>query len=153
MSGDFEVRTSLEVGFAEGEMPERFLRYRGKAMRSIPAMAEFPYEDSQFEVVVISGRIVSRELVKEAHRVLKPDGRMFFTVNEKTSKQEGYSMPDIYSIVREGFDIALVERPAWWFFGRKGRTITICARKKAWKEYKGFARGKALALSPFRSRS
>ena len=52
---------------------------------------------------------------------------------ERTKKQDGYTLPDIYSIVREGFNITEVTRPAWWFFGSRGKTISICATKKAWK--------------------
>lgn len=133
-----QVRKSLEVGFADGALPERFAGLRGKAWRAIPAMAEFPFEDAQFDVVVMDGAVVSRASVKEAHRVLRPEGRLYFTVPEKTNRQAGYTMPDIYSVVRYGYNIIGVERPAWWRFGRGGRTITICAEKKTlWKERPG----------------
>ena len=127
-----EIRTSLEVGFPEGSLPEAFVRYRGKQTRSIGALAEFPYEDGQFDAVLMDGGAVSAKAVREAHRVLRPEGRLFFSVPERTKKQEGYTLPDIYSIVREGFNITEVTRPAWWFFGSRGRTISICAAKKAW---------------------
>ena len=130
-----EVRTSLEVGFSGGELPERFIRYRGAVTRAIDEMPEFPFEDSQFEVVLMEGKAVSRRSVKEAHRVLRPEGRLFFTVQEKTKSQEGLTLPDIYSIVREGYNIVDVERPAWWLFGLRGRTITICAQKKNWRNH------------------
>ena len=128
-----EIRTSLEVGFPEGDLPEAFVPFRGKQTRSIGALAEFPYEDGQFDAVLMDGGVVSAKAVREAHRVLHPEGRLFFTVPERTKKQEGYTLPDIYSIVREGFNITEVTRPAWWFFGSRGRTISICATKKAWK--------------------
>ena len=128
-----EVRTSLEVGFPEGNLPEAFVRFRGRQTRAIGAVAEFPYEDGQFDVVLMDGGVVSAKTVRDAHRVLRPEGRLFFTVPERTKKQEGYTLPDIYSIVREGFNITEVTRPAWWFFGSRGRTISICATKKAWK--------------------
>ena len=128
-----EIRTSLEVGFPEGNLPESFVRFRGKQTRSIGALAEFPYEDGQFDVVLMDGGVVSAKTIREAHRVLRPEGRLFFTVPERTKKQEGYTLPDIYSIVREGFNITEATRPAWWFFGSRGRTISICATKKAWK--------------------
>ena len=128
-----EIRTSLEVGFLEGNLPEAFARFRGKQTRSIGALAEFPYEDGQFDAVLMNGVAVSAKAVREAHRVLRPEGRLFFTVPERTKKQEGYTLPDIYSIVREGFNITEVTRPAWWLFGSRGRTISICATKKAWK--------------------
>ena len=128
-----EIRTSLEVGFPEGNLPEAFVRFRGKQTRSIGALVEFPYEDGQFDVVLMDGGAVSAKAVKEAHRVLKPEGRLFFTVPEKTKNQDGFTLPDVYSIVRNGFNIMEVARPPWWLFGRRGRTLTICARKKNWK--------------------
>lgn len=127
------VRTSLEVGFADGALPERFARYRGRQARALAAAASFPYEDEQFDVVMMDGASVDVARIREAHRVLRPDGRLFFTVQERTKKQDGFTLPDVYSIVRCGFDIVGVERPAWWLFGRRGRTITISAAKKAWK--------------------
>ena len=128
-----EIRTSLEVGFPEGNLPEAFVRFRGRQTRAIGALAEFPYEDGQFDAVLMDGGVVSAKAVREAHRVLRPEGRLLFTVPERTKKQEGYTLPDIYSIVREGFNITEVARPAWWFFGSRGKTISICATKKAWK--------------------
>ena len=128
-----EIRTSLEVGFPEGNLPEAFVRFRGRQTRSIGALADFPYEDGQFDAVLMDGGVVSAKAVREAHRVLRPEGRLLFTVPERTKKQEGYTLPDIYSILREGFNITEVTRPAWWFFGSRGRTISICATKKAWK--------------------
>ena len=146
------IKASLEVGFHEGDIPAEFLRYRGRTVRSIPADPEFPFEDAQFDIVIMEASAVSRKSVKEAHRVLKPSGRMIFKVPEKTRKQQGYTIPDIYAVVREGFNIVQVERPAWWFFGSKGRTITIVAEKKAWKAHKGFVRG-GVVFSPFRNGS
>ena len=128
-----DVRTSLEVGFPDGAVPESLLRYRGKQTRAIAALEVFPYENAQFEVVLMDGSAVSMKTVKEAHRVLRPEGRLFFTVPEQTKNQSGYTLPGIYSIVRDGFNITEVTRPPWWFFGSRGRTISICATKKAWK--------------------
>ena len=99
--------------------------------------ADFPYEDSQFEVVLLEGSAVSTITVREAHRVLRPDGRLFFIVPEKTRQQDGFALPDVYSIVRDGFNIIETERPPWWLFGCRGHTLTITARKKTWKSYKG----------------
>ena len=128
-----EIRTSLEVGFSEGALPEAFAHFRGRQTRAIGAVAEFPYEDGQFDTVLMDGGAVSEKAVREAHRVLKPEGLLLFTVPERTKKQDGYTLPDIYKIVREGFNISEVTRPSWWFFGSHGRTISICATKKAWK--------------------
>ena len=128
-----DIRASLEVGFPGGEIPEAFMRFRGRQTRAIGALAEFPYEDAQFDVVLMDGGAVSGKTVKEAHRVLKPEGRLFFTVKERTKSQVGFTLPEIYSIVRDGFNITEVTRPVRWFFRSRGRTITICATKKAWK--------------------
>ena len=71
---------------------------------------------------------------------------------EKTRRQAGLSVPDVYSLIRDGFDIVDVERPAWWRFGVGGRMLTISARKKTWKTYKGLAHDGTLPFG-FRSRS
>ena len=127
------VRTSLEVGFPEGGPPPRYACLRGRAWRAIGNLSEFPFEDEQFDVVIMDGGAVSRVSVREAHRVLKPEGRLFFTVPQRTKKQQGLSLPEIYSMVRDGFNIVEVERPAWWRFGFGGRTLSICALKKNWR--------------------
>lgn len=126
-------RTSLEVGFPDGELPEAFADLRGQQTRAIGNLPEFPYENGQFDVVLMDGAVVSPASVKEAHRVLRPEGQLFFIVPERTKSQDGFTLPDIYSIVRGGFNITEVSRPSWWFFGRRGRTLTICAKKKNWK--------------------
>lgn len=128
-----DIRASLEVGFSEGTLPEQFTRLRGRQTRAIGALVEFPYEDAQFDVVLMDGGAVSSKSVREAHRVLKPEGRLCFIVPERTKKQAGYTLPDVYSIVREGFNITEVTRPHWWLFGFGERNISICATKKAWK--------------------
>ena len=127
------VRTSLEVGFSGHDLPHRYAGLRGREWRAIEAVDEFPFEDAQFDIVLMDGAAVSRKRVREAHRVLRSEGRLFFTVSEKTKSQDGYSLPDVYSMVRDGFNIIGVERPAWWFLRRRGRTLSICARKKNWR--------------------
>ena len=126
---------SLEVGFPNGVLPERFLPFRGRCTRAIDACPDFPFENAQFEAVIMDGAAVSRESVKEAHRVLKPQGWLFFTVPEKTRGQDGFTLSDVYAIVREGYNIVEAIRPAWWHFGRLGRTITIRAQKKNWRNH------------------
>ena len=128
-----DIRTSLEVGFGGAELPERFARLRGREWRSIGALQDFPFEDEQFDVVVLAASAVSGRAVRESHRVLRPEGRLFFTVPEKTGSQEGYTLPNVYSLVRDGFNIVGVERPRWRFFLKRGRTLTICAQKKNWR--------------------
>ena len=128
-----EIRTSLEVGFPGGTLPEAFGKLRGRQTRVLGNVAEFPSEDRQFDVVLMSGDAVSAKSVKEAHRVLKPEGRLFFTVDEKTKSQDGFTLPNVYSIVRGGFNITELTRPRWCFLLRRRRTLTICATKKNWK--------------------
>lgn len=131
------VRTGLDVGFQDGEIPACFVPLKGRFWRSISAQPEFPFEDAQFEAVVMHGSAVTPASVKEAHRVLKPDGCLYFIVPERTGRQEGFTMPDIYATVRDGYNIIGVDRPRWWFFRSRGRTFTICARKKNWRSSKG----------------
>lgn len=127
------IRTSLEVGFSGGELPEKLRSYRGKEWRSIAATVLFPYEDAQFDVVMLDGSMVGKESIKEAHRVLRANGRCLFIVPQKTSRQGGYELGDVHALVRDGFNIIDVERPKWWRFGFAGRTLFICAQKKVWK--------------------
>ena len=153
MPGLKDVRTSLEVGFPGGELPKRLESCRGRTTRAIEATNDFPFEDAQFEVVMIDGKCVSAAMVKEAHRVLRPDGWLLFVVDERRGAGgAGYTMPEIYTMVREGFNILRAERPPWWKFGRDGHTISISAQKKNWRAYRGFSVGGGLALSPFHSR-
>ena len=127
------VRTSLEVGFPGEALPARSAPLRGRVWRATDRATALPYEDAQFEVVLMDGAAVSRAAVKEAHRVLKPDGRLYFAVPEKTRQQAGFTLPEVYSLVRDGFHIVEVERPSRWCFWRRERTLTICAKKKNWK--------------------
>lgn len=147
------IRSGLDVGFCDEDVTNVLRDFRGGVWMSVDAREQFPYEDSQFEVVVVNGAVVSRTIVREAHRVLRPEGCMFFTVSERRgSSGEGYTLPEVYRLVREGFDILSVRRPRWWFFSRKPRTLTLCARKKAWREHKGFLRDGSLPFTPFRER-
>lgn len=129
------VRTSLAVGFPEGGMPARLRPFVGRAHRDIAAADAYPFEDSQFDVVMMDGSCVNAKAVREAHRVLRPAGRLLFEVFEKTRRQEGMTLPEIYKIVREGFNIVEVVRQPWWLFGLRGRTIAICAQKKNWRSH------------------
>jgi len=147
------VRSGLDVGFEDEVVSGALRELRGGVWMGIGARDEFPFEDEQFEVVVMNGDVVSRQTVREANRVLRPDGCLFFTVPEATRGQKGFTIPAVYKTIREGFDMLSVRRPAWWFFRRSGRTLTVCARKKAWREHKGFMRDGSLPFTPFRSRS
>ncbi len=138
MSDDVKIRTSLEVGFPPSGLPERLARFRGAQTRSLAGGIAFPYEDRQFDVVLLAADSVSPQVVQEAHRVLKSDGRLLFVVPEQTRKQPGWTMPRLYALLREGFNIVDISRPHWWssLLSRE-RTLFICARKKAWKAYRG----------------
>lgn len=129
------VRTSLAVGFPDGALPQNLQQYVGRAHRAISVANSFPYEDAQFEIVMMAPEAVCAKAVREAHRVLRPDGSLLFTVPEKTRKQDGFTLPEIYKIVREGFNIVGLDRPPWWLFGCRGRTISICAKKKNWRAH------------------
>ena len=99
--------------------------------------AELPFDDCPFEVVVLNGAAMTQPLVKEIHRVLKPAGHLFFTVDEENRGQRDSTLSKIYNIfLRSGFDIISLTRPPWWKLGLGGRTLTVCARRKAWKEHK-----------------
>ena len=147
------IRSGLDVGFDDEDVTNELREFRGGVWMSISAKSEFPFDDEQFEVVVMNGAVVNRDLAREANRVLRPEGCLFFTVNERTRKQGGYTPAEIYRVIREGFDILSIRRPKWWYFGRHGRTLTVCARKKAWREHKSFIREGSLPFTPFRSRS
>ena len=127
------IRTSLEIGFPGENLPARFAPLRGRVWRATTRADALPFEDAQFEVVLMDSAIVARQSIREAHRVLRPDGRLYFSVREKTRQQEGFTLPEIYSVVRDGFHIVEVERSPWWMFWRKDRWLTICAKKKNWK--------------------
>ncbi len=127
------IRTSLEVGFPDGRLPARYAPLRGRAWRSTAWSGELPFEDAQFEVVILDGASVSRESVKEAHRVLRPDGRLYFAMPIRDYGTSARALSTCYSLVREGFHIVAVDRSDWWRFWRKDRTLTVCAKKKTWK--------------------
>lgn len=135
------VRTSLEIGFASGGLPEKFLRYRGRATRSIEACAEFPYEDKQFQVVMFSPSSFSEEIVRESHRVLRDEGWLIFEISENDLVQKGYKgISDVFAIVKDGFNIIEVERSSWWRRWRGDGTVVIAAEKKRWRKAKVFQR-------------
>lgn len=131
------VLTSLEAGFPEGLLPEPFVSLRGKSCCVEPASLPLPYEDAQFDVVMLDGGFVSAESVREAHRVLKSSGHLYFIVNERTRREEGFTPDELYHrLVKHGFDVVSLDRSPWWrmFFGR--RTLTVCLGKKTWKEHR-----------------
>ena len=144
------VRAGLAVGFDTFDF-EELRSVRGGVWEASGAEGGLPFDDRQFDVVAIDRKSVSRANILEVYRVLTPNGSMFFTVDERTGKQPGFTAPEIYKMVREGFDILELRRPKWWMFGRGGRTMTVCARKKTWREHKGLVRKGGVTLAPFRS--
>ena len=151
------VRCGLDIGFADGAFSSSLRDLRGgtwmtvemdsasadRARAALPAETvltvgrggALPFEDRQFEVVVLNGASISSGLVREIHRVLKPSGSLFFTVAEDATGERGYTAPLLYKLfLRNGFDMTALRRPPWWLFGRRGRTLTVCAQKKAWRK-------------------
>lgn len=153
------VRTGLDVSFDDAEASRSLREIRGgvwmtvvSSAKALPAVgpalpegtvhalgpnAEMPFDDCPFEVVVLNGSAMTQPLVKEIHRVLKPAGYLFFSVEEENRGQRDSTLSKIYNIfLRNGFDIISLARPPWWKFGFGGHTLTVCARRKAWKEHK-----------------
>ena len=147
------VRSGLLVGFDGTTALDLLRESRPGVWMQTGSAPELPFEDSQFEVVVVETKSVSREMVREVNRIMISGGSMLFVVNEKTRSEEGYTAPEVYRLIREGFDILSVRRPKWWYFGTRGHTLTVCARKKAWREHKGFRRDGTYLFTPFRSRT
>ena len=137
MSDDVRIKSSLEVGFAAPGLPDKLVRFRGAQTRALEGQGAFPYEDRQFDVVLLAASRVSPQTVREAHRVLKSDGRLLFVVPEETRKQPGWTIQRLYSLLREGFDIVDIARPHWWSLLSRARTLSVRAHKKAWKAYRG----------------
>lgn len=155
------VRAGLDVGFADAEASRAFRTAHGgvwmtvedgPAARDLTAAAldpktvlqlgtggELPFEDHQFEVALFSRAVLDgpRErvdtLVREAHRVLQGGGSLMFTVEEASSDGRGWSARSVYELLRDGFDVVGLRRPPWWKFGMAGRTLTVCASRKSWR--------------------
>jgi len=152
-----KLRTGVDVGFADVSVSAR-LRDRfhalwmtvpaGDAARSAAAErfgadtvqrlgtdGGLPFEGNQFDVVVLNGEIIAQGIVREAHRVLKPAGLLFFSVEELQRRGPGNTLSRLYNaFLKCGYDVVSVVRPPWWRFGRDGKTLTVCARKKNWRE-------------------
>ena len=148
------VRSALVVGFANPAVIQTLNEFRPGIWMDETSELPLPFENDQFEVVVVAAGALSREMVREVNRVLRPQGCMFFSVQEKRSNGDGgYSSPEIYKLIREGFDIISVKRPKWWYFGLKGHTLTVCAAKKAWRERRGIFENGVYLFTPFRGKT
>ena len=152
MSRGIRVRAGLAVGFGEEEL-EYARRTAGGVWAAAKGEGEFPYESDQFDLVVLSVPAVSYTSVREANRVLVKGGNLVFSVPEKNGAQEGLTPPEIYKVVREGFDIVELKKPGFWQLRRLGRVFKVCACKKAWREHHDFIREGSLPFTPFRSRT
>lgn len=110
-----------------------------KTVLQMGAGGELPFEDHQFEVVLLSSAMLSQPrerlgtLVREAHRILQGGGCLYFTVDEASGEGAGWTPRAVYELLRDGFDVVGLRRPPWWKFGTAGRTLTVCARRKNWR--------------------
>lgn len=148
------VRSALVVGFANPDVVATLKGCRPGIWMDETNELPLPFEDDQFEVVILDSRAVSREMVREVNRVLKPQGCMMFSVPEKRSPGDsGYTAPEIYKLIREGFDIVSVRKPNWWWFGLRGHTLSVAATKKAWRERKGIFSDRTYLFTPFRGKT
>lgn len=88
---------------------------------------ELPFEDKQFDVVVVSSSVFtanpkeSAEMIRECHRVIKAGGHIILTVIRKKtttlgptleshatgvpSPSHGYSESAVFQLMRDGFDV------------------------------------------------
>ena len=113
---------------------------------------EMPFDDHQFEVVVLSAALLSGDrartdtVVRETHRILQGGGCLVFSVDEAGSGV-GFNERGIYDLLKEGFDVVGLKRPPWWKFGAAGRTLTVCARRKTWRRRSAPIVGEAMPVS------
>ncbi len=155
------VRAGLDVGFADAEVSHAFrtahagvwmtvedgvsacasaaMRLSPKTVLQMGQGGELPFEDHQFEVVLFAKSVLDgprarvATLVREAHRVLQGGGCLMFTVDESSDEGRGWSARAVYELLRDGFDVIGLKRPPWWRFGTAGRTLTVCAGRKNWR--------------------
>jgi SAM-dependent methyltransferase len=160
ISGRYDkIRAGLDIGFADVGVSQALRALRGGVWMTVErdeiacaaAAADLPpgtvqrlgpdellpFDDNQFDVVALNGGIISQALVREIHRVLLPSGCLFFTVPEEKKTGSGSTLSRLYNLfLKSGFDITGITRPPWWRLGAAHRTLTVCARKKAWKEHR-----------------
>ncbi len=154
-----KIRTGLDVAFDDAETSKKLRELRGGVWMTVvrdasklsavssalpdgtvhPIAPNFalPFDDCPFEVVVLNGAALNQPLVKEVHRVLKPAGMLFFSVADLPRDDGRTTLSMIYNIfLKNGFDIVSLVTPPWWKFGFGDKKLTVCARRKAWKEHK-----------------
>ncbi|MBR1586992.1 MAG: class I SAM-dependent methyltransferase [Kiritimatiellae bacterium] len=155
------VRAGVDIGFADAAFSQAVRQSRAgvwmtvedgagardaaaaaldpKTVLQLGAGGELPFEDRQFEVVLLSAAMLAQPrerlgtLIREAHRILQGGGCLYFTVEEAARGSSGWSQRAVYELLRDGFDVVGLKRPPWWRFGTAGRTLTVCARRKNWR--------------------
>lgn len=155
------VRAGVDVGFADVEISKSVRQSHAgvwmtvedgamardaaagaldpKTVLQLGSGGELPFEDHQFEVVLLSASLFAQSrprldmLVREVHRILQGGGCLFFTVDEAATGGAGWTQRAVYELLRDGFDVVELKRPPWWRFGTAGRTLTVCARRKNWR--------------------
>ena len=124
-----------------------------KTVLQLGAGGELPFEDHQFGAVLLSAAMLAQPrerlgtLVRETHRILQGGGCLYFTVEEAPRGSSGWTQRAIYELLRDGFDVVGLKRPPWWRFGTAGRTLTVCARRKNWRNRGTPIVGAALPVS------
>ena len=123
-----------------------------KTVLQLGTGGEMPFDDHQFEVVVLSASLLSGDraradtLVRETHRILQGGGCLVFSVDE-SGAVSGFGQRGIYDLLKDGFDVVGLKRPPWWKFGVAGRTLTVCARRKTWRRRSAPFVGEAMPVS------
>ena len=123
-----------------------------KTVQQLGAGGEMPFDDHQFEVVVLSAALLAGAraradtVVRETHRILQGGGCLVFSVDE-TDGAAGFSQRGVYDLLKDGFDVVGLKRPPWWKFGAAGRTLTVCARRKTWRSRSAPIVGETLPVS------
>ena len=124
-----------------------------KTVLQLGVGGEMPFDDHQFEVVVLSAALLvgararAEAVVRETHRILQGGGCLVFSVDE-SGAVSGFGQRGIYDLLKDGFDVVGLKRPPWWKFGAAGRTMTVCARRKNWRSRTAQIVGKSMPVSP-----
>ena len=170
------VRAGVDVGFGDVAASQAFRAAHGgvwmtveadaatrdrvaaafdpKTVLTVGAEGEMPFDDHQFEVVVVSGTLLCKDrnlaqaVVRETHRILQGGGCLVFSVDMASPEGEGFTQRGVYELLRDGFDVVGLRRPVWWKFGLGGRLLTVCARRKNWRSRSVSIVGTALPVSP-----
>ncbi len=169
------VRAGLDIGFANLSATARFRSFRSepggvwmtveddqasaaavaasfdpKTVLRLGAGCELPFDDNQFEVVLLGGALLfdsSRrpDVLREVHRVLRGGGLLIFAYDDATG---GIDQRGVYEMLRDGFDVVGFRRPAWWrrLWLARG-VVTVCARRKNWRNRGAPIVGEAMPVS------